>query len=109
MSLGMVGRPEWNLSFCLLCLVSWSNSMERWLQAGATEPLLAKDICETWGFKLCFNPDGQDGCLALENLLNTSVNTLRTLFSGGEDTTAVRICFIITDILSSRGRQVDRN
>lgn len=82
--MGMERRPEWNLSFCLLCLASWSDSMERRLQAGATEPLLAKDICDPWGYKLCFNPDGQDGCLALENLLNASVNILRTVFSAVE-------------------------
>jgi hypothetical protein len=35
-------RPEWNPLFCLLYLVSWSDSRERKLQAVATGALLVK-------------------------------------------------------------------
>lgn len=55
--------------------------LERKLQVDANEALVAK-VSETWGCKLCFCPDGQPWHLALEHLVNTSVDTLRALSRG---------------------------
>lgn len=55
--------------------------LERKLQVDANEALVAK-VSETLGCKLCFCPDGQPWHLALEHLVNTSVDTLRALSRG---------------------------
>lgn len=62
-------------------LALWSDSMERKLQADTTGALSAMVSVKS-GKEAVLQLYGQQGCLAPEDLLNTSVNTQRGLPEG---------------------------